>query len=237
MKKLLLLSALAVAGLSASANDYFDVKILNGDPIEEGSTITCNVKGEERYKDNKLILVNWEGTVDVNVVSKKGAQRTYAVANCVEPGNDAVADKTKYLSMQICFSNGGANGDENNCLPSTDPSTLYTASSVIAKDNFYWMLESKMRCTGDNVKNEPQPMKVQYDLYACDGTAEAANRIEASKFTFYVQFSPVGAGVEDVIADDVAPVYFDMQGRQVATPEAGLYIVKRGNKVTKEFIR
>lgn len=46
-------------------------------------------------------------------------------------------------------------------------------------------------------------------------------------------------GVEGIENDDlnVAPVYYNIQGMQVENPENGLYIVKRGNKVTKEVIR
>jgi hypothetical protein len=45
-------------------------------------------------------------------------------------------------------------------------------------------------------------------------------------------------GVEDVVVDVVEPLYFNLQGVQVANPEVGnLYIVVRGNKVTKEIVR
>ena len=36
---------------------------------------------------------------------------------------------------------------------------------------------------------------------------------------------------------DARPVYCNLQGVIVKNPGAGLYIVKRGNKVTKELIR
>lgn len=46
------------------------------------------------------------------------------------------------------------------------------------------------------------------------------------------------AGVGDVIADEnVAPVYYNLNGMKVANPTNGLYIVKRGSKVSKEVIR
>lgn len=44
-------------------------------------------------------------------------------------------------------------------------------------------------------------------------------------------------GVEIDENTDAAPVYYNLQGVQVAEPSNGLYIVKRGNKVTKEIIR
>ncbi len=58
----------------------------------------------------------------------------------------------------------------------------------------------------------------------------------ASKYAFTV----VNTGVEEVEtaeAEDAAPVYYNLQGVQVENPENGIYIVKRGNKVTKEYIR
>ncbi len=47
------------------------------------------------------------------------------------------------------------------------------------------------------------------------------------------------SGVDEVEAadGDVVPVYYNMQGVRVDNPSAGLYIVVRGNKVTKEIVR
>ena len=47
-------------------------------------------------------------------------------------------------------------------------------------------------------------------------------------------------GIEDVAVDsaEAAPEYFNLQGVRVAEPQAGnIYIVRRGNKVTKELIK
>lgn len=38
-------------------------------------------------------------------------------------------------------------------------------------------------------------------------------------------------------ASDAAPVYYNLQGRIVENPSEGLYIVRRGSKVAKEFVR
>lgn len=47
------------------------------------------------------------------------------------------------------------------------------------------------------------------------------------------------AGIEDVVADDNQPVeYYTIDGIKVDTPaRAGIYIVRRGNTVTKQYIR
>lgn len=48
-----------------------------------------------------------------------------------------------------------------------------------------------------------------------------------------------GAGIEGVKANEAtaAAEYFDLQGRKVEVPVAGFYIVKRGDKVTKELVK
>ena len=44
-------------------------------------------------------------------------------------------------------------------------------------------------------------------------------------------------GVEGVEVETAPAVYYNLQGIEVANPENGVYIVKRGNKVSKEIIR
>ncbi|MBQ9077250.1 MAG: hypothetical protein IJY31_05340 [Muribaculaceae bacterium] len=58
----------------------------------------------------------------------------------------------------------------------------------------------------------------------------------ASKYAFTITSSGV-ENVDAADAVDAAPVYYNLQGVQVENPENGIYIVKRGNKVTKEYIR
>lgn len=51
-------------------------------------------------------------------------------------------------------------------------------------------------------------------------------------------FTPAGAGVEGVTVENNAKaVYYNLQGVQVANPEAGLYIVRRGDKVSKILVK
>lgn len=45
-----------------------------------------------------------------------------------------------------------------------------------------------------------------------------------------------GTGINAINAD-VAPVYFDITGKQIEAPVRGLYIKKVGDKITKEFVR
>ena len=57
----------------------------------------------------------------------------------------------------------------------------------------------------------------------------------AHRHSFQVSDSGV-VGIESIEGNTAAPVYYNLQGIKVANPENGIYIVKRGNKVTKEYV-
>ena len=65
----------------------------------------------------------------------------------------------------------------------------------------------------------------------CAGTWEVKNVV--------VKGQKNDTAVADIEADntDVPAVYYNMQGVRIDNPSAGLYIVVRGNKVTKQYIR
>lgn len=67
---------------------------------------------------------------------------------------------------------------------------------------------------------------------------DIANFTQDQNMKVSVKENP-NTGIEGVDAEAAnAPAeYFDLQGRKVANPEAGLYLVKRGNKVTKELLK
>lgn len=82
---------------------------------------------------------------------------------------------------------------------------------------------------------------VTINSYLCAGTFGAGgygdNGIGGCKLTFKTGDS---AGINDVVVDenaDAPAVYYNLQGVEVANPENGIYVVRRGNKVTKEIVK
>ncbi|MBR5331689.1 MAG: SusF/SusE family outer membrane protein [Muribaculaceae bacterium] len=74
---------------------------------------------------------------------------------------------------------------------------------------------------------------------------EAAFKV-AAEGTYYINVdfdnmtvwvSNEAAGVETIEMETVAPIYYNLQGVEVANPQNGLYIVKQGNKVSKQLIK
>ena len=48
----------------------------------------------------------------------------------------------------------------------------------------------------------------------------------------------ITSGVENIkVEEAVAPIYYNLQGVKVANPANGIYIVKRGAKVAKEYVK
>lgn len=58
-----------------------------------------------------------------------------------------------------------------------------------------------------------------------------------AKMTVKATSSQSGVDAVEASGEEVAPVYYNLQGVRVENPAAGLYIVVRGSKVTKEYVR
>ena len=73
------------------------------------------------------------------------------------------------------------------------------------------------------------------------GTDEADATLLGRRKLGWTYVTTVPTSIMDIVPDadaaDAEPVYFNLQGVQVANPDNGIYIVRRGNKVTKEYIR
>lgn len=94
-----------------------------------------------------------------------------------------------------------------------------------------------------NMANKNTTYLIKEITFTDLGTDEAAATLLGRRSQTWRYYQNESTGIDDIIADDVndgsdAPaVYYNLQGVQVANPEAGVYIVRRGDKVTKEYIR
>lgn len=59
--------------------------------------------------------------------------------------------------------------------------------------------------------------------------------VDFDNLTLWVSSEP--AGIESIEVENTPAVYYNLQGVEVANPQNGLYIVKRGNKVSKQLIK
>lgn len=95
-----------------------------------------------------------------------------------------------------------------------NPDNLYLTAFVIDRASpVYEMVNSARTALGDNPENK----FTAKDL--CDALG-------------------IEVGVDDVFEDvGSEPEYYSLEGLRVAHPSAGIYLVKKGNKVTKQIIR
>lgn len=252
MKKLILTSLLAAATLASQAGyrDYFYMTY-KGQEIANGATIVCNdyVLDEEGYFDEAsgdfLPCMNFECELNTVVVAD-GTQYAEGGMYYYNPTEASFLEKFKSGAPGFCANPGScytANYDlENNCG--------FSANIAFAEKNpIGWLIHLYETLPGtfteatfmvkfvacervDSPQGEFQnPIdgddKMPYDLFP----------YENGDYTFYLKFTPSANSVAELGVAEGAAEYYNLQGVRVAEPEEGLYIVRRGSKVTKELIR
>ncbi len=84
------------------------------------------------------------------------------------------------------------------------------------------------------------PIKLGSIVFTPNATTGATGSVEMHAFN---AIYGDGAGVEEILSDkisvddNVAPVYYNLQGIRVDNPSSGLYIERRGNRASKVLIR
>ena len=81
--------------------------------------------------------------------------------------------------------------------------------------------------------------KVEFDRgeAAFKVVAEGTYFINVDFDSMTVWVSSEAAGVEAIEVETATPIYYNLQGVEVANPQNGLFIVKQGNKVSKQIIK
>ena len=232
MKKLLLLSALTLGSMCAFAADYTDYFTVSygGKTLNNNETITCT-----EYEDDfgKLIY-----DAEIGVTSLLDVEfPLYGVLSYVNDNEkDLGAPSLCYGGFWEYYdirAGGYVLSPYGTCFGDKGVCTLYPEVLPITGElcDFEWMAKAI------NVKPDAD-LTLNLSFYACNGDEDDYTIIEDTKFSVNILYTTGGAGVEEIGNDsDAAPVYYNLQGVQVNEPANGIYLVKRGNKTTKEFIR
>ena len=114
---------------------------------------------------------------------------------------------------------------------------LKVTTTVDGSDYYVYTFEKEVRCVNIifNGGNTPQTV----DIKSISGSHTFVISSEKDGDKYKVNDDTTVTGVESVSEDDAnAPVeYFNLQGVRVENPQNGLYIVRQGNKVSKQIIR
>lgn len=180
--------------------------------------------------DGKAIIVGKSGKTTVTTEgegdeAKKVATETRNIfVNTVALGNE-LTDNIKTFAI--------------------DPKDLYfsgiTSSALLPGGEVYINFLDKEVATSYVFANDafaPAPTVADAVGVAAAGAYVAFSQIGETGAVYSLYNDSKATGIASIVADENAEAeYFNLQGVRVANPENGLYIVRRGNTVTKEIIR
>lgn len=239
MKKLLLLPACALGIFAMNAQDfseYFTVEY-NGKAVENGGKIvvTDYEKDNEQYSA-RVYVKNVQDTPRFIFGSMTTTAEGPSKAAMLD---ESAPDFDETLgSPSFCFGGSMDGIPFGNCLSPTENSSnlgsgiANPAVPVAGTGNFYWDIH-QILCTSESA------FTYRVTMVPMEGeTFGDLEEADVDPFVFTLVFDKNAAGVEAVEFDENLPVeYFDLQGRHVANPAAGIYVARQGNKVAKRVIR
>lgn len=229
MKKFLLLSALALGAMTASAQsftDYMDVTY-EGKTVENGGFIMSS----ETDPDGSMYVCDYLFTPKIDP-SKISFHYTGYYTDCPSYETWLTGEgfnKMPWGTPSICYEMGGM----GNCLPGHD-----NIISDYGFDKLTAPLEIQFHLMGDMVFNGESldfilPSKT--GIYRVVHTIEVDGVPVEDDFVVDIIIGPDPAGVDGIVDDSNAPVeYFDLMGRKLNNPEKGqIVIVRQGSKAKK----
>lgn len=227
-----ILAVLTILTVSFEANgkysEYFRV-YHDGIELVPGDTVYCSDYQEIEYKH--ALTYYYEDSINViNQIEESNinwAKLTYADCPSEEEFN---SNKEFWGELALCYYGGDENGEMASCLGPT-------GSAVRIPNNEYDCFEWHPQLQ----KASPQcRSSYTFIIKAAFGELAWGNYsiVEDSEFYITIVFSPKeSADIDSLPMDNPMTVYYDLNGRIIKNPRSGLYIVKRGNTYSKEYIK
>ena len=122
---------------------------------------------------------------------------------------------------------------------------IYTYTTGVVRGGISFKLSDRNWKNAYTTRDRDMTSGKTYEVVTGDGLPDMAfsSDIEDAELVLDIENKTLSvrgtAGVDNVSADfdDVPAEYFTISGVKVTNPAPGLYIVRRGAKVTKEYIR
>lgn len=236
MKKFLLSALLLGAGVAAASAQSFDFYISN--TLEE-STNTNGIK--------TFTPVDYQKVSEGDVVEIKNLYKTYEddpayyyVQADLMAYPKVVNLTSEKMTMSISYAEEGTQVDNTAQLGDVHAGFVTCMGGQCTATNPFTLEINANSETANNtgehigyeISSETQGLVEQLTLKAKYNVTATANG-QTLHFTLLYDRSG-SASVGSVEASDAPAVYYNMQGIQVANPEAGrIYIVRKGDKVSK----
>ncbi len=221
MKKFTLMAAFAAMTLGAAAQNVAVTSNVTEGDIENGATVTVpwHVILEDREnKDSQFVMFEWNPHFTVRALAGKEDITVYA---------------TSSITAQLCWpiscqaispdNTVNANGSVNTNGSDIQFDRSITYDNINPVNNPYYGLDVPTAPAEDNYGT------------GCLRVVDSDNNEIVINVIWSVEDL---SGVKNIANDiDMPAEYYSLTGLRVTNPKKGIYIVKRGNKVTREVIK
>lgn len=229
-----MLALVAAAGMSFSASaqeedSYFDC-FVNGEKVKSGDRINITDFYEELSLEGFGVYQRQYNT-HLSILPTVSDIMAVSFTNVI---NETPLDENwEYgANLSIAFCGFGQCVNPQFGKESTYFSSDFSMGDTKPDEEFDGQTEVMVSQFGDAANGDFRNLDIKAEFTMTIQLDE-----QETVLTFYID-QKAGAGVDGIEADgNAATVYYDLQGRQIVNPTNGLYIVKKGSKVTKEFIR
>lgn len=219
--------------------------------ITDGTWDAAGVYGGDKYQftvtpgESKTLI---QPGTNLNFGDFTGVKNAHIVFNPSERTLVVTGEEVKISYIYEIWGNFSTGGDEWAAIEmrSDNNDGLWIAENLVAENECQFLLR-QMRADGKilfwghstdgALITEPGTYVVgwqDYNFSIAPGTWD----LMYDERTGMLTVSAASGSVDGIEADDnVAPVYYNLQGVRVDNPASGLYIVVRGSKTTKEYIK
>ena len=179
----------------------------------------------------------------VTAMENSGISINYTVASGRSRSITMMRSNLKIWSLpdaiRMKINPGNANIKTMNIYAKANNGTSKTCSISSIPQNAETEYEIPISAFGDVNYIGIYPISFQgFNIVLSGGTVGNTHSIQIPQLD--AVYNNVPSGIEDITVDkgmDGPAVYYNLQGIEINNPESGLYIVKRGSKVTKEVIK
>ncbi len=228
----------------AEANNVAETKAL-----EDGTIVTVNYALTVGFANNGNIFACDEAGDFIQVYYENATVTSFNAGDVIPAGWEASYKLYKGVTPELVVASVEA-------LPAATEGT-FTPKAVAAADITAAMVNSVVKV--ENVVFDEATKGTIYNFTGKVGETELAFRnnytlesVPAGKYNvtvvvnvyqgnvqlYVVKYDAVSTdGIDEIEADAAEAVYYNLQGVEVKNPANGVYIVRRGAKVSKEFIR
>ena len=208
MKKIFLLASLFCA-MGMSAQTVTVTVGANNDPVSNGSVIAISDAETEWIEDGELTF-----QPNVKVTVSDDAELAVTLQN------------TGTYDLQFCWPSNCKFVRPGDSVTNMSDVTGGVANNMQIHCDVYG-IEDPASISAEN------PVQTEGKLtIIVDGDDE-----NAFEFTLQMIYPAEANSVDEIAVENAAPEYYSLQGVRVANPTPGIYVCKKGNKVSKVVVR